>query len=127
MILSLGDTYAHCSLCNSDFSVSHAGKHDVSVHVNGKRHKEAASSASSSRSVSSLFRPQLQQGVIEAEARWALFTAKHNLSFLTSDHASKLFKIMFPDSEIAKAFGCGHTKTAAIIKDLRLKTESFHA
>ncbi len=74
--------------------------------------------------MSSFFRPQLQQGVIEAEARWALFTAKHNLSFLTSDHARKLFKIM---SEIAKAFGCGHTKTAAIIKDLRLKTESFHA
>ena len=63
-------------------------------------------------------RPQLQNSVIEAEARWALFTAKHNLSFATSDHAKSLFRTMFPDSEIAKAFACGHTKTAAIIKEV---------
>ncbi len=96
--------------------VSHGGKHDVYVHVNGKRHKEAASAASSTCSVTSFFKPQHISRVTEAEARWALFTAKHNLSFLTSDHATKLFKTMFPDSEIAKAFACGHTKTAAIIK-----------
>ena len=28
-LIYLGDTFAHCSLCGSDFSVSHAGKHDV--------------------------------------------------------------------------------------------------
>lgn len=67
--------------------------------------------------MASFFKPQLRQSVTEAEARWALFTAKHNLSFLSSDHASKLFKKMFPDSEIAKNFACGHTKTAAIIKE----------
>ena len=52
-----------------------------------------------------------------AETRWALFVAKHNLSFACSDHATKLFKAMFTDSEIANSFGCGHTKTAAIIKE----------
>ncbi len=116
-IIITGDTFALCSLCCSDFGVSHGGKHDVYFHVNGKRHKEAASAASSTCSVTSFFKPQHISRVTEAEARWALFTAKHNLSFLTSDHATKLFKTMFPDSEIAKAFACGHTKTAAIIKE----------
>ena len=113
----VGDTYAHCSLCCSDFSISHGGKNDVTTHVKGKHHKEAASAASSSQSVSTFFRPQFRHDVTEAEARWALFTVKHNLSFLSSDHASKLLKAMFPDSKIAKSFACGHTKTAAIIKE----------
>ena len=43
--------------------------------------------------------------------------AKHNLAFETSNHATKLFHRMFPDSEIAKRFACGHSKTAAIIKE----------
>ena len=63
------------------------------------------------------FRPQLQRSVTVAETQWALFIAKHNLSFACSDHATKLFKAMFPDSEMANSFGCGHTKTAAIIKE----------
>ena len=29
-----------------------------------------------------------------------MFVAKHNLAFLNSEHASKLFAQMFPDSEI---------------------------
>ena len=89
----------------------------MTVHVNGRHHKEASSAASSSRSVSSFYKPQLRQSVTEAETRRALYTAKHNLSFLASDHATKLFKAMFPDSEIAKSFGSGHTKTAAVITD----------
>lgn len=46
-----------------------------------------------------------------------MFVAQHNLSFQTSDHATKLFKVMFSDSAIAKQFASGHTKTAAIITD----------
>ena len=44
------------------------------------------------------------------------------LSFQFSDHATKLFKIMFPDSKIAKMFACSHTKTAAIITVALLRT-----
>ena len=46
-----------------------------------------------------------------------LFCAKHNLAYLKSDHATKLFKEMFPDSEIAKKFACGCTQTSAIAKE----------
>ncbi len=55
-----------------------------------------------------------------------MFVAKHNLAFLNSEHASKLFAQMFPDSEIARKFpdseiarkfACGRTKTTAIVKE----------
>ena len=58
---------------------------------------------------------RLHSKVIEAEPLWSKFVATHNLPFQTSDHATKLFKRKFPDSEVAKLFACGHTKTAAII------------
>jgi len=74
----------------------------VTTHVIGEQHKQFAASASSAstRSVASYFRPEVAMNVLEAEIKWAMFTAKHNLAFLSSDHASKLFAKMFPDSEI---------------------------
>ena len=67
--------------------------------------------------MSSIFRKQTSNEQIEAEARWSLFVAKHNLAFLTSDHANSLFHKLFPDSAIAKRFSCGRTKTTAIVKN----------
>jgi len=57
-----GDKIAHCSLCCSDFSISLGGKHDVTVHVSGKNHKEAASAASSSQSVTSSVTAECDRG-----------------------------------------------------------------
>ena len=103
-------------ICSSDFSIAHGGRHDVSTHVKGKHHIEMAKPCSS-RSVASFFRPQaVSQNVIRAKALWAMFVVEHNLAFQSSDHVTKLFPKMFPDSEIAKKFACGRTKTAAIIK-----------
>ncbi len=72
--------------------------------------------ACSSKSITSFLRPQVSHSVIEAEALWASFVVEHNLAFNASDHATKLFPKMFPDSEVAKKFACGRTKTAAVIK-----------
>ena len=60
-----------------------------------------------------------------------MFVSKHNLAFLASDHATKLFSKMFPDSEIAKRFACGRTKTTVIVKEalsphyLKVTTDSM--
>ena len=86
-------------------------------HVQRKHHQEMANAAKSSRSLASFCTPQSSQKVIEAETRWATFTAKHNIAFLASDHATMLFHKMFPDSEIARKFSCGRTKTTAIVKE----------
>lgn len=49
---------------------------------------------------------------------WANFTAEHNLAFSLSDHATKLFPKMFPDSEVAKKFTSCRTKTTAIVTNV---------
>ena len=46
-----------------------------------------------------------------------MYVAKHNLAFLNSEHASKLFAQMFPDSEIARKFACGRANTTVIVKE----------
>ena len=86
-------------------------------HVSTKHHKEMARASSSSASVTNFFQPKRSQYAIEAEARWALFVAEHNLAFLTSEHSTKLFPIMFPDSQIAKKYSCSTTKCTAIVKE----------
>ena len=40
--------------------------------------------------------------MIEVEGLWASFVVGLNLAFNASDHATKLFPKMFPDSEVAK-------------------------
>ena len=47
-----------------------------------------AKAVSSMRSLTSHYKPQVSDKVIEAETRWATFVAKHNLAFLSSDHAT---------------------------------------
>ena len=96
--------------------MSHRGRNDVTSHEKTDHHKEMEKEA---KSLSSFFRPQTQQSVIKAETLWSVFTVKHNLAFLTSDHATAcmIFKEMFTDSEIAKKNSCSHTKTTDIVKN----------
>ena len=43
------------------------------------------------------------------------FLGEHNLPFATADHLGPLFKAIFPDSKIAKAYSCGKTKASCIL------------
>ena len=95
----------HCAAMTSAYLMV-----DEMMSLLRKHHKEMSTAASSSRSISSIFKRNKAAAAIEAEALWSMFVAKHNLAFLTSDHANKLFPKMFPDSEIAKQFFCGRTK-----------------
>ena len=116
LIFSLkGGSYARSTPCYSDFTINHGGRNDVTTHVKGKHHKEMATASSSSRSITSMFNPKVSESAIKAEALWAMFVAKHNIPFLASDHANILFPKMFPDSELAKQFSSGRTKTTAIV------------
>ena len=113
---NVGNTYARCTICGIDISVAHGGRNDVTKHIGVKSHREKSAASSSSRSLSTFFEPSASVKVIEAETRWALFVAHHNIAFLSSDHATRLFTHMFSDSKIAKNFSCGRTKCTAIIK-----------
>lgn len=52
---------------------------------------------------------------MEAELRWAFHTAQTGKSFMCEDKVGDLFRVMFPDSTIAKKFSCGRTKQTYLI------------
>ena len=56
---------------------------------------------------------QLQ--VQRAETLFIQFVAEHNLPFRVGDHFTKLIKVMFSDSSIAKQFQCSRTKTSVLV------------
>ena len=88
--MTIGESYARCTFCNSDFSVAHGGKNDVVAHINTKKHKESGKAITTSKSVTNFFRRDISTSTINAESLWAMFVAKHNLAFLSSDHATRL-------------------------------------
>lgn len=53
--------------------------------------------------------------VLTSEILWALKCATSHFSFNSSDHTNKLFKRMFPDSDIAQRFTCNSTKCSYLI------------
>ena len=116
-----GATHVYCKLCQTDISIASGGVYDVRRHVDGKKHKEYARSVASQVPIkaalqSSSASASVDRQVTVAEVYFATFIAEHNLPFAASDHFSKLCKVMFPDSEIAKKFSSGRTKTTALVK-----------
>lgn len=55
------------------------------------------------------------QAVLEAEIRWVIKMVRSHYSFNSSSDVSVIFSQMFPDSEIAKRFACGATKSAYLL------------
>ena len=67
IINTIGPTFARCERCLSDFSISHGGRNGVTTHIKGKIHKEKGQAASSTRSLTSFYNPEVTQRLIEAE------------------------------------------------------------
>ena len=61
-------------------------------------------------------RPEKSNKLIYPETKFAMFVVKNYLPFSICDEFSKIVNNMFPDSELAKKFGAGNTKTSQIIK-----------
>lgn len=55
---------------------------------------------------------QLSEDVIKAELMWTMKLVTDHQSYKSSETASQLFQVMFPDSNIAKQFKCGERKSA---------------
>ncbi|KAK3754199.1 hypothetical protein RRG08_028164 [Elysia crispata] len=62
--------------------------------------------------------------VIRAEALFANAIVEHNLPLALADHMSDLFTKMFPDSQIAKKYAAGRTKTRGLVQVLADSAES---
>lgn len=111
---------AFCTLCRVDFSVAHGGRNDCQRHINTKKHLDIvnASDQTARKQISGYFTQQKDTSVINAEVLFSEFLIEHNLPIAVADHAGPLFRAMFPDSEIAKKYGSGRTKTGALIETL---------
>jgi len=91
----------HFTRCGSDFSISASGLYDIQRHIAGKKHALMADIPNTNHSVRSYFQSDssttsFEHQVISAELLWSRFVVEHNLPIATSDHATKLFKVMFP-------------------------------
>ncbi|XP_049270810.1 uncharacterized protein LOC125758087 [Rhipicephalus sanguineus] len=123
---------ARCRPCAKTFDVSSMGESALKSHQRSAKHignlKDAASSSlikyvtprESGESVRSVPTQssdlntacKAHDAATEAEILWALKVVTSHYSYSSSAHTSELFRKMFPDSEVAKAFTCGEKKCA---------------
>ena len=118
---SLGDYHAFCTVCSVDFGIGHGGINDIQKHIKTKKHLDHSKVRANTLPISKFFTSSSgEQNVIRAETQFTEFIIEHNLPIAVAlaDHASRLFRKMFSDSEIAKKYGSGRTKTSHIIETL---------
>ena len=80
---------------------------DLQRHCRGKAHTNMLNAKRKQGAINAHFFPQgsdieKQTSIAEVVG----FLAEHNLPFATADHLGPLFKAIFPDSKIAKAYSC---------------------
>jgi len=56
-----------------------------------------------------------KDNVFFAEVQWVLKVVQAKYSQRSCDGLNELFKVMFPDSNVAENFSCGRTKCGYII------------
>ena len=114
---------AFCIICQHVLNISHGGICDLKKHVGTAKHVKLANSqpgCNGQTSMDSLgfITRDNDVDVINAEVLFTKFIVENNLPIAISDNCGRLFKRMFPDSKIARKYGCGRTKTTAIIRTL---------
>ena len=94
------------------------GKLDLQRHCRGKAHTDMLNAKRKQGAINAHFFLQgsdIEKQTSIAEAKVVGFFAAHNLPFATADHLGPLFKAIFPDSKIAKAYSCSKTKASCIL------------
>ena len=113
-----GSDYAFCTFCAKDIKIAGGGANDLSRHGDTMVHRRSTESTAVTPNIATLMAASTTMAIkaIKSEVLFASFIAEHNIPMNVSDHAGKLFRAMFPDSDIAKSFCSGRTKTTQIIK-----------
>ena len=92
----------YCIPCKKSVSCTHQGLGDVKKHCAGKAHIKNANAIAQTRKLSFKTTTSNDEKQIRAEVLHTNFIVQHNISFLTADHMTPLYRAMFPDSAIAK-------------------------
>ena len=86
---------------NDSSTTSASGSNDVPNSSAGPSHQPSTASAND---------------VTESEILWALYCVEHHIPYNANEGIKSIFQRMFSDSEIARLFSCGATKTSYIVK-----------
>ena len=123
--ITKGSTAHHyrCSICRVERSCAHQGRKDIERHIGSDGHVKKVDAVRSSGKIQKFFNvassvdkmTALEAKVRRAEVKVTSSMVKHNIPLAFAEHLSPLFREIFPDSEIAKAYGCGKTKTTCIL------------
>ena len=121
---SVGEHYVKCELCRTDFSIKHSGKYDISTHMSSTKHAKHVQPGQGMVKLDSFISAvtSLKSSVIESECLMMKFIIEHNLPVSRADHMTDLVRRMFPDSSIAKEYGCRRTKTTHIMHSMAEET-----
>jgi hypothetical protein len=131
---SKGESFVHCSTCKMDFSCAHGGRHDCLRHVESQNHKKLSKSVKGTQSIAGCFQKQLnsdtdktsfRRQVTRSEAMLCKMLVDLNQSINSADTFMLRLKDIFPDSGIAQAIQCGHSKTnmlLCIFEEIRVKS-----
>ena len=117
----------HCKLCQKDFSIRGGGVTQIKNHATSNLHvarekeregqsylpKDAANSIQINNPKISL---STEEEIGKAEIIHALKCVESNYSFASTSNDGERFRSMFPDSQIAKHFKQGETKTKYTIQ-----------
>ena len=111
-----------CTVCQCSVSCHHQGEKDVRRHLEGK---DNVKDLERQQPINNFFRPTsypIHEKVTRAEVKMSAVLAHHNIPIAVADHLSPLFKNIFPDSEIAKAYACARTITTCILNGALAKS-----
>ena len=111
-----GSSFAFYRKCSRDINLGRGGTRDLRRHQETRSHKHSEKDGVGVLPLQSYFGPIREESVIRAEILFAYFLGEHHFAFQLGDHCTKLFKLMFPDSSIAKDFKCSRTKATAVLK-----------
>lgn len=101
----VGDTLAFCTLSRCDVNIAHGGRDDLRKHSLTQKHVTAESAVNIQPTIASFVGTDRSVDVTRAELLFTSFLIEHNVAISAADHAGSLFRIMFPDSELAKKYG----------------------
>ena len=117
------DCEAECLVCKSGtyISVVHKGNGDLNTHLQSEKHRKAVRWAAASTKMTNYFvtaRSKCEDEITATEGTLAFHAVKHHHSFLSMDCTSVLLKKIFPDSNAAKKFSSGRTKTEKVVSSV---------
>ena len=134
----INEYLVQCNICNKEIKFGDLGLTALLRHAKQKKHQKnlqrrqvnpsksvnVSSSSNSNTSTSGQLTDDryennatLTEKIAHAETLWSAIVAEDDLSFLVSDHVSKISNKIFPDSAVAAGFKCYRTKANCIIID----------